>query len=45
MEVADKTGVEKPITFEFSHFMSPNPIYPAAKNLYKKISGVDKEKG
>jgi hypothetical protein len=36
MEEAAKTGVEKLITFEFSHFMSPNSIYPAAHNLYKR---------
>jgi hypothetical protein len=26
----------KNITFEFSHFMSPNSCYPAARNLYKR---------
>ncbi len=30
--------VEKAITFEFSHFMSPNSIYPSAGNLYKRYS-------
>jgi len=36
MEAAEKSGVKKLITFEFSHFMSPNSIYPSAKNLYNR---------
>lgn len=28
--------VEKVITFEFSHFMSPNSVWPSARNLYKR---------
>lgn len=36
MEVANKSGVEKLITFEFSHFMSPNSIYRSAHNLYNR---------
>lgn len=28
--------VKKNITFEFSHFMSPNSCYPAARNLYRR---------
>ena len=28
--------IEKLITFEFSHFMSPNSVYIAAHNLYKR---------
>jgi hypothetical protein len=28
--------VEKLITFEFSHFLSPNSMYPASRNLYKR---------
>lgn len=35
MELAHKAGVENLITFEFSHFMSPNSIYPAAHGLYQ----------
>lgn len=31
---AVEADVDKLITFEFSHFMSPNSIYPAAQNLY-----------
>ena len=30
--------VEKLISFEFSHFMSPNSIWPSAKNLYKRYT-------
>ena len=36
------TYVEKMITFEFSHFLSPQSIYPSAKNLnnlYRKYYG------
>ena len=29
-----KEYAEKVITFEFSHFLSPQSIYPSAKNLY-----------
>lgn len=36
MEQAEKAGVEKLITFEFSHFMSPHAIYPAAHGLYRR---------
>ena len=28
--------VEKLISFEFSHFLSPNSIWPSARNLYKR---------
>jgi hypothetical protein len=35
MEIADPY-VEKQITFEFSHFMSPNSTWPSARNLYKR---------
>ncbi len=35
MEAAAKAGVDKLITFEFSHFMSPNSMYPSAHNLYR----------
>lgn len=31
---AEIAGMEKIITFEFSHFMSPNSCWPAAKNLF-----------
>lgn len=36
MEVAQKAGVDKLITFEFSHFMSPNSMFPSAHGLYKQ---------
>ncbi|TVR50054.1 MAG: DUF4434 domain-containing protein [Puniceicoccaceae bacterium] len=36
LEAALRAGVEKVITFEFSHFMSPNSIYPAAHHLYRR---------
>ena len=36
LEAARKAGVEKAITFEFSHFMSPNSCYPAAANLFNR---------
>jgi hypothetical protein len=36
MEQASAAGVDKLITFEFSHFMSPNSIYPAAHHLYHR---------
>lgn len=36
MEQAAKAGIEHMITFEFSHFMSPNSMYPSAHGLYKQ---------
>lgn len=36
MEAAEKAGYEKLITFEFSHFMSPNSMGPSARNLYRR---------
>lgn len=33
VEQAQAARVEKLITFEFSHFLSPNSIYPAARHL------------
>jgi len=36
MELAERAGIENLITFEFSHFMSPNSVYPAAHGLYKQ---------
>lgn len=32
---SQEAGMEKAITFEFSHFMSPNSAYSQAGNLYK----------
>jgi hypothetical protein len=36
MEAAEKAGIGKGITFEFSHFMSPNSMYPSAGHLYNR---------
>ena len=44
LEAAKKVGFEKGITFEFSHYMSPNSEYGAARNLHKlycKTLGID----
>jgi hypothetical protein len=36
MEAAQTAGVEKLITFEFSHFMSPQSSWPAARGLFRR---------
>ena len=36
LEAAGKCGVDKAITFEFSHFMSPNSMYTSAHGLYDR---------
>jgi hypothetical protein len=36
IDAADAAGVEKLITFEFSHFMSPNSMWPSARTLYRR---------
>ncbi len=36
IEAAEASGVEKLITFEFSHFMSPNSMWPSARSLYRR---------
>lgn len=36
LEAAKRVGIEKAITFEFSHFMSPNSAYLQAGNLYNR---------
>ncbi len=36
IDVAREAGVDKLITFEFSHFMSPNSVLPAARNLFNR---------
>jgi hypothetical protein len=36
MTAAETAGVEKLITFEFSHFMSPQSCWPAARNLFRR---------
>lgn len=36
LETAKKVGIEKAITFEFSHFMSPQSAYIQAHHLYNR---------
>ena len=36
LEIAKKVGIEKAITFEFSHFMSPQSAYIQAHHLYNR---------
>ena len=36
LEAAQKAGLEKAITFEFSHFMSPQSSYVQAHHLYNR---------
>ena len=36
LQAAAQVGVEKGITFEFSHFMSPNSCYLQARHLYNR---------
>jgi hypothetical protein len=36
LEAARTAGLEKAITFEFSHFMSPQSAYPQAGHLYNR---------
>ena len=36
LDAAQKAGVEKAITFEFSHFLSPNSAYLQARHLYRR---------
>ncbi|NLF30059.1 MAG: DUF4434 domain-containing protein [Planctomycetes bacterium] len=36
IEAASAAGCEKLITFEFSHFLSPNSMYPSARTLYNR---------
>lgn len=45
MELAERAGIENLITFEFSHFMSPNSVYPAAHGMYKKYRNWLLEQG
>ncbi|WP_020402502.1 DUF4434 domain-containing protein [Gracilimonas tropica] len=45
MELAEKAGVENLITFEFSHFMSPNSMYLSAHGLYKQYCDWLKDQG
>lgn len=36
LDAAKKCGYDKAITFEFSHFMSPQSMYGSAKHLYNR---------
>ena len=36
LEAAQRIGVEKAITFEFSHFLSPNSCYQQAQHLFNR---------
>jgi len=36
LQAAEKAGYKNAITFEFSHFMSPNSMYPSAGDLYNR---------
>lgn len=36
LRAAEAAGIEKAITFEFSHFMSPNSFWKQAGNLYNR---------
>lgn len=36
LAAAAKAGYDKAITFEFSHFMSPQSMYPSAHHLYNR---------
>lgn len=36
LEAAQRAGLDKAITFEFSHFMSPQSSYPQARHLYNR---------
>ena len=36
LQAAQQAGYEKAITFEFSHFLSPNSSYPQAHGLYQR---------
>jgi hypothetical protein len=36
IDAAREAGVDKLVTFEFSHFLSPNSMYPSAHNLFRR---------
>lgn len=38
LKAAEQVGIENAITFEFSHFMSPNSSYPQAHGLYNRYT-------
>ena len=36
IDAARESGIDKLITFEFSHFMSPHSMYPSAHTLFRR---------
>ncbi|MEQ8703605.1 MAG: DUF4434 domain-containing protein [Phaeodactylibacter sp.] len=44
LEAARAAGLEKAITFEFSHFMSPQSAYPQAGHLYNRYQEYRNER-
>ena len=45
LELAKKAGIDKAITFEFSHFMSPQSAYLQAGHLYNRYQKFLQEQG
>ncbi|MEM7031359.1 MAG: DUF4434 domain-containing protein [Chloroflexota bacterium] len=43
LEQAERCGMDFRITFEFSHFMSPNSMYPSAHNLFERYKEIINE--
>ncbi len=43
LDAARRSGYDKAITFEFSHFMSPQSMYPSAHNLYNRYQEYKNE--
>lgn len=43
LEAARKAGYDKAITFEFSHFMSPQSMYASAHHLYNRYLDYKKQ--
>jgi len=44
LEAAQRAGYDKAITFEFSHFMSPQSMYPSAHHLYQRYMEYQQNK-
>ena len=44
LEAAQRAGYDKAITFEFSHFMSPQSMYPSAHFLYQRYMDYQQNK-
>ncbi|MFZ9719022.1 MAG: DUF4434 domain-containing protein [Chitinophagaceae bacterium] len=44
LEAAARAGYDKAITFEFSHFMSPQSMYPSAHHLYQRYMEYQQSK-